>query len=164
MKLAKATFAGLVLAPSFLAGFPPELPVGLPPEPCGLVAYGSDIIVSPSASRTSERSCPRHIHCLHRREPLPWLQLLDRGRDLEGTAVIKGVPDDLHALEDPAAGEPCGRVHHLHPVADVDRHRHMRLPVVVESQPSHIAVRTLPADSACVDRDPIEVAGGSLQP
>src|SRR5699024_11360012 len=40
MKLAKATFAGLVLAPSFLAGFPPELPVGLPPEPCGLVEIG----------------------------------------------------------------------------------------------------------------------------
>src|SRR5690625_7933636 len=106
MKLAKATFAGLVLAPSFLAGFPPELPLGLPPEPCGLVAYGSDIIVSPSASRPSERSCPSHIHCLHRHEPLPRLQLLARSPDLEGTAVIKGLLDDLHAVLVPDVVEP----------------------------------------------------------
>src|SRR5699024_6077865 len=106
MKLAKATFAGLVLAPSALAEFPSELPGGLPPATCGFVAYGSDIIVSPSACRTSERLCLRHIHCLHRRQPRPRHQLLDRGRDFEGAAVIIGVGDDLHAGGDPAVGEP----------------------------------------------------------
>src|SRR5699024_1647718 len=106
MKLAKATFAGLVLAPSVLAGVPPELRVGLPPGACGLVAYGSDIVVSLFAYRTSKRSCPRGIHCLLRREPLRWLQLIDRGRDREGTEVTKGVSDDLHAGGDPAVGEP----------------------------------------------------------
>src|SRR5699024_3792929 len=139
-----------------------------PARPRSTAAGGSEhsrtlSTAEPSVQRSSEETLAEARTALHRREPPPRLQLLDRGRQLEGAEVIKGVPDDLHAGGAPAVGEPRGHVDDRHPIADVDRHRHMRLPVVVEAQPSDIAVRTVPADSACVDGDPVEVAGVGLQ-